>query len=38
VSAAAGQGLDELLEAVWREVAAARERASAAASLERNGE
>jgi GTP-binding protein len=38
VSAAAGQGLDELLEAMWREVAAARERATAAASLEQTGE
>ena len=38
VSAAAGQGLDELLEAVWREVAAARERATAAASLDRHAE
>ena len=38
VSAAVGQGLDELLEAVWREVAAARERATAAASLDRHAE
>jgi GTP-binding protein len=38
VSAAAGQGLDELLEAVWREVAAARERATAAASLDQHAE
>jgi GTP-binding protein len=30
VSAATGEGLDRLLEAIWREVAAARERAAAA--------
>jgi len=33
VSAATGEGLDALLEAVWREVASARERAAAAPQL-----
>ena len=38
VSAATGEGLDRLLEAVWREVAAARERATSAAPLDRFAE
>jgi GTP-binding protein len=38
VSAATGEGIDRLLEAVWREVASARERASNAASLDRIAE
>ena len=36
VSAATGEGLDRLLEAIWREVASARERAGAAAPLRAN--
>jgi GTP-binding protein len=35
VSAATGEGLDRLLEAIWRELASARERAAAAATLDR---
>ena len=38
VSAATGEGLDRLLEAVWREVATARERASSPAPLDRFAE
>ena len=38
VSAATGEGLDRLLEAVWREVAAARGRATSAAPLDRFAE
>ena len=38
VSAATGEGLDRLLEAVWREVATARERAAASAPLDRFAE
>jgi GTP-binding protein len=38
VSAATGEGLDRLLEAVWREVATARERAATSASLDRFAE
>jgi GTP-binding protein len=34
VSAATGEGVDALLEAVWREVAASRERAAAARSID----
>ena len=34
VSAATGEGLDRLLEAIWREVALARERGSSAAPAE----
>lgn len=34
VSAATGEGIDTLLEAVWREVAAARERAASAPSID----
>jgi hypothetical protein len=33
VSAATGQGLDVLVEAMWREVAGARERAAASPGL-----
>jgi GTP-binding protein len=33
VSAATGEGLDRLLEAIWREVAAARERTAVATAL-----
>jgi GTPase len=38
VSAATGEGLDRLLEAVWREVATARERAATSAPLDRFAE
>ena len=38
VSAATGAGLDRLLEAIWREVASARERAAEAPRLERSTE
>jgi len=38
VSSATGEGLDRLLEAIWREVAAAREGAAAAAPLDPHAE
>jgi GTP-binding protein len=38
VSAATGEGVDRLLEAIWREVASARERAAEAPRLERSTE
>ena len=38
VSAATGEGLDRLLEAVWRELATARERAATSAPLDRFAE
>jgi GTP-binding protein len=38
VSAATGEGLDRLLDAIWHQVAAARARAAAAASLEPHAE
>ena len=38
VSAATGKGIDTLLEAVWREVAAARERAASAPTIDHQSE